>query len=318
MAKASESVIGYRSPARVDLAGGTLDVPPLCWLIPGAMTVNVAVDLYAEAALSAGDYGSGKPLDEGRDLVRIALEQAGLDSDIRVALRSEVPESSGLGGSSALLVSLVQSCHVWGTGVPLDAGTLLDRVTVCEHRLLGKPAGRQDAVASIHGGLSIIRFHDGRLERESLALPTCLRKPLILAYAPREAHSGINNWEIVRRVCEGDRRLISSLRSLADNAHAVESALTAVDTSELYRTLRIEAEIRESLAPGVVCGAHRSLLKALGPSAWGKICGAGGGGCMWLVGVDDTPELERAASSAGVKLLRTHVSPGGCVPVERD
>ena len=40
------------APARIDLAGGTLDIWPIYLLHPGALTVNVAVTIHAEAEVS--------------------------------------------------------------------------------------------------------------------------------------------------------------------------------------------------------------------------------------------------------------------------
>src|SRR5258705_7222544 len=53
------------SPTRIDLAGGTLDIWPLNMLVDRALTVNVAIDLWATAVIEdlpggAGDKDSGK------------------------------------------------------------------------------------------------------------------------------------------------------------------------------------------------------------------------------------------------------------------
>ena len=40
-----------RAPARIDLAGGTVDIWPICLLEPGAVTVNLAIDRYASATV---------------------------------------------------------------------------------------------------------------------------------------------------------------------------------------------------------------------------------------------------------------------------
>ena len=42
-----------RAPTRIDLAGGTIDLNPICHAIEGRpVTVNVAVDLWAETKIS--------------------------------------------------------------------------------------------------------------------------------------------------------------------------------------------------------------------------------------------------------------------------
>jgi hypothetical protein len=45
------------APARIDLAGGTLDLWPIHVLHPGSVTVNLAIDLRARARVRGGSSG---------------------------------------------------------------------------------------------------------------------------------------------------------------------------------------------------------------------------------------------------------------------
>ena len=45
------------APARIDLAGGTLDLWPLYVLHPGSVTVNVAIDLRARCRVGVRERG---------------------------------------------------------------------------------------------------------------------------------------------------------------------------------------------------------------------------------------------------------------------
>jgi len=47
-----------KAPARIDLAGGTVDIWPICLLEPGAVTVNLAIDRYATARARLRDDGA--------------------------------------------------------------------------------------------------------------------------------------------------------------------------------------------------------------------------------------------------------------------
>src|SRR3990172_12493297 len=46
-----------RSPSRIDLSGGTLDLWPLYLLIDEAATVNLAIDLHTEVAVAPSTDG---------------------------------------------------------------------------------------------------------------------------------------------------------------------------------------------------------------------------------------------------------------------
>jgi D-glycero-alpha-D-manno-heptose-7-phosphate kinase len=71
------SVVGASAPTRIDLAGGTLDIWPLSVMVPGAMTVNLAVELRAHAEVEprrdgrvevvSADRGPGDPPPAARD-----------------------------------------------------------------------------------------------------------------------------------------------------------------------------------------------------------------------------------------------------------
>ena len=43
----STPTISASAPARIDLAGGTLDIWPVSVLVPGAVTLNLAIELRA-------------------------------------------------------------------------------------------------------------------------------------------------------------------------------------------------------------------------------------------------------------------------------
>ena len=44
-----------RTPNRIDLAGGTLDIQPLSQIFPGSLTVNLAVSIESEAEVELAD-----------------------------------------------------------------------------------------------------------------------------------------------------------------------------------------------------------------------------------------------------------------------
>ena len=50
-------IIESSAPTRVDLAGGTIDIPPLFLFHEGACTVNFAIDLMAKCRIETRDDG---------------------------------------------------------------------------------------------------------------------------------------------------------------------------------------------------------------------------------------------------------------------
>src|SRR3954463_13118981 len=118
--------VTVRAPVRADLAGGTLDLWPLYLFHPGARTVNVAISYHAESeVVETGDgaieinltdqqyktrYESVAQLaaDPKAALIHRALEHFHL-TGIQITTRTDAPRGSGLGGSSALSITLVRA-----------------------------------------------------------------------------------------------------------------------------------------------------------------------------------------------------------------
>src|ERR1700679_3898199 len=63
--------INSKAPTRIDLAGGTVDLWPLYLFLDKPVTLNLGIDLYAEATLeldSSGDAICLRSEDQGHEL----------------------------------------------------------------------------------------------------------------------------------------------------------------------------------------------------------------------------------------------------------
>ena len=120
-------IIETSAPTRVDLAGGTIDIPPLFLFHEGAATVNFAVDLLAHCNIETRDDDRIfiESVDRG-DKFEIALSDLpSLKKEPRLELlsklvyffkptvgfnmvtRSEAPAGAGLAGSSTLNIACI-------------------------------------------------------------------------------------------------------------------------------------------------------------------------------------------------------------------
>jgi D-glycero-alpha-D-manno-heptose-7-phosphate kinase len=91
------------------------------------------------------------------------------------------------------------------------------------------------------------------------------------------------------------------------------------DWGAVGRELSAEWENRKGLAPGVSTPEIDAMLaaaKAAGAAA-GKVCGAGGGGCLFCFGEPDRiPAIRRALADAGARVLDFSIESRG-LSVER-
>jgi D-glycero-alpha-D-manno-heptose-7-phosphate kinase len=307
-------LIEASAPARVDLAGGTLDLWPLHVLHPGSVTVNLAIDRRATCRVRPGEKGvrliapdreidlradSARELraDPRTALVAALVEEICPDAPVEVEFLSGVPFGSGLGGSSALAVA-VAAALTRMAGASLDGAGGVEFVRDVETRVLGKPAGVQDYYSAFGGGLHCLWFQTGRTVAERLEIDPAEWDRHLTLFDTGAAHSsGMNNWEVFRRRLEGDARVARSLDLIARAAREMAAAARRKDFPAMGRALKDEWQARRELAPVVSSPAiERAIAQALSAGAWGgKACGAGGGGCVVFLAPPDRAEPVREA-----------------------
>jgi len=128
--------------------------------------------------------------------------------------------------------------------------------------------------------------------------PRELEQRIVLAYTGEPRNSGTNNWEITKRHTDGDRHIFECFERIRDTAVSMRAALAAGDWDEVGRQIALEWENRTRLSPGVTTAAIEDLIaraKAAGATA-AKVCGAGGGGCLFCYG----PPSARGAIAAAL------------------
>lgn len=302
------------APTRIDLAGGTIDIWPIGHLLarPGC-TVNAAIARRAYAEVEARDDGVVRlvSLDRGTEveypvdrpdhqvfpLASQLVQAIAPARSLELRVRSDVPGGSGLGGSSALAVAvggaLMQHAgHQW----PVEEFVrFLQNV---ETRLLDSPTGYQDYYPPAYGDVQSLTAMPGGVERRRIpGARELLANNLVLVDTRIEHHSGMNNWEVVRAFLDGDREVRTAMNRINECAVAMEDALDAGDLDGVAAALDAEWQARRTLAPVVSNEKIESMMekgRAAGAMA-GKVCGAGGGGCIVFVAKPDRHDAIREA-----------------------
>jgi D-glycero-alpha-D-manno-heptose-7-phosphate kinase len=307
-----------RAPVRADLAGGTLDLWPLYLFHPGSRTVNVAISYHAESeVVETGDdaidihldvnligqqyeqrYQSIHELaaDPKAALIHRALEHFHL-TGIRITTRTDAPRGSGLGGSSALTITLVRALSEIA-GAPMEGDDLIALVRDLETRLLGVPAGIQDYYPPVYGGLMALHLNPGAVLRHPITLPVeRLAEHMLLHYTGVAHFSGTNNWDIYKRQIEGKKKVHKGLDRIAESAVEMEKALESGDMEAAGAALGHEWTNRKALIDGISTPEIESAIEAgIAAGAWaGKVCGAGGGGCIIFLMPADRRQSVREA-----------------------
>ena len=328
--------IESKAPTRVDLAGGTLDIWPLYLFHEGSLTVNCATTRYASCVIETVPEPSRRIVLASRDiqrkesfpsfeaflrttryklpllahLVRVFRPSVGFT----LTTDSEAPAGAGIGGSSALAVAICAALdRLTGAGLRREEWIHISRDV--EAIVIRVPTGTQDHYPPAFGGASAIVLAPGGEKREVLGCDLDeLERRLILCYTGKPTQHGINNWEVFKRHIDGDRRVSRNLEKISIIARAVREALDRNDWGEAGRLMREEWEFRRRnlrtistpLVDRVISSARRRGALA------GKVCGAGGGGCVTLlIDPDARARVEAAIVAEGAKLLPIKIDRAG-------
>ena len=320
---------------RVYLVGGTLDIEPINLIIKNVVTLNVATGLKASVTLSkiafngieihSADYNKSykyesADLTEDRvvydgeyaemSFVLQILRLFNINSGLKLELASGAPAGSGLGGSSAMGVTLYRAlCNF--TGHNYDRHTAVVRVKAVESRILNQGmAGYQDYFPALTGGVLAIRGMEGEIKVEQLysdELKNVLEAHLTLISSKQSRASGINNWEVYKAFFDKKPEVVNGLTRIAEISHATYLAIKERKWDEMLQNIALEGLEREKLFPGISTDKIRQFTAELrqdGNVIGLKMCGAGGGGCFILVhkGLDPNV-IEAKVRAHGMEIL---------------
>jgi D-glycero-alpha-D-manno-heptose-7-phosphate kinase len=241
--------------------------------------------------------------------------EAFLPLQIEAFLNEDV--GAGLGGSSALLISILKSASVF-LKKPLNEDTLIERAKNVETRILAKPAGIQDYYPAVYGGLGALFYTEDGIRRE-LCDESSLRwleNHLSLIDSGKPHHSGMENWEIYKKHMDGDKNVIQALDAISTASQLVWMSLQKKDLQSLAIGIRQEWEARKTLSLNVSTPEIEELeviCSDAGAFSF-KVCGAGGGGVVLCLSEDRAgfeDKLEKSFGDSGVRLLNYQVATEG-------
>jgi D-glycero-alpha-D-manno-heptose-7-phosphate kinase len=323
-----------RAACRVDFAGGTVDLWPLYLFHPGAVTVNVAVDVQTTCRITPNsgkkivlrstdtgrtdEFQSLSALDEAKKyqhplaahLVKWFRPQCGFTMETH----SESPAGAGISGSSALMIASTAALARF-TGRELDREEIRVIAQNIEAQLIRVPTGCQDYYPALYGGVSAIHLDVDGIHRTGIDVdPGELERRFVLVYTGAPRQSGINNWEVFKAHIDGSRKVHRNFDRITEIARAMEEALGKAAWDDVARLLREEWKMRRTNAPGIATPFIDDLIAASRKhgAVAAKVCGAGGGGCVvFMVKPGARERVEASLASMGGTILPFRVERNG-------
>jgi galactokinase/mevalonate kinase-like predicted kinase len=241
----------------------------------------------------------------------------------RVRYHSEIPLRSGLSGSTALMVALLQGLLTW-QDLDIDRYRLAERVRYIEFNHLNVMCGYQDAYMCTFGGLNYMDFRGKqfyrREEAERFATVEPLAEvvpelPFVLACTGVQHSSDEVHRPIRERWLAGETEVVNAYQRIAEIARIGKKALLLRDWRALGDLMNQNHAIQRDLG-GSGQANEKLIAAALEAGAAGaKLAGAGSGGtiiALWPW--EDATPLEEALYHAGAShICPLEVAPGATV-----
>jgi D-glycero-alpha-D-manno-heptose-7-phosphate kinase len=309
---------------------------------PGAVTVNAAISLYASCTIETHAPGNNRIKLVSRDikreesfpsfkaLVMAKRNKLPLLAEIvkffepqggfTLTTDSEAPAGAGIGGSSAMAVAICAALDRF-TGAGKSKVDWIHISRDAEAVVIRVPTGTQDHYPPAFGGAAAIELPPGGEHRVELRLDLDeLEKRIVVCYTGKPRQNGINNWEVYKAHIDGKKSVVNSIERISNVAQNLRGALESYNWQEAGRLMREEWSFRKSNLPTISTKTIDRVIESARKSGAlaGKVCGAGGGGCVvLLIEPDAREQVESSVRSAGGSILATRIDRQGVQVVSR-
>ncbi len=308
-------LIVTRTPLRVSFAGGGTDLAAFYERDYGAVlstaianyiyvTVKPHSPLFNESVrVNYSKSEEVSQIDEiENDIARECLRFLDIEPPIYISTVGDHPASTGLGGSSAFAVGLLNALHAY-RGERVTPGQLAEEASHIEIEVLGEPIGKQDQYAAAFGGVNFFRFNPGGgvtvepLRPAGGSLNT-LFDHLVMFWTGHQRDAGV----VLKEQRENTQKKLDSLIRMRDHAHELQDLMSNGAVAEPERVGRIldhgwqlKRELASTITNSHIDTWYQRAVRA--GASGGKLCGAGGGGCILFVVDPDSQDAVRAALS---------------------
>ena len=301
-------MIQSKTPVRIAFGGGATDVEPYSSDY-GGFVVNATINKHFIFKL---DYNNGNniriyrenqlihnlelsnELKVDSDLIKGVIYLLNVKDGMDISFHADPPKKAGLGASASLSCALIAGILNL-QGKKIDKNNIAEMAFQVEDEILKNAGGRQDQYAAVHGGFNSLEFQGGskvivRNLNISESFKSELEGRLILYYTGKEHISGdlvkdqIKSYETEK---EKSKFYLDQLKEIAYN---IKDTIISEDLETFGRLLNRDLEVKRKFNPSLMTKFMNNLNKGMTKrgAIGGRVCGAGGGGCMiWLINKTD-------------------------------
>ncbi len=283
-------IIEVFAPARVDLAGGTLDIFPIYLFFENPFTLNSTLSkgvrvffrkrkgriLLKNANSGVSEFFPSYHKD--LSLVTALLEYLKIESGFEIEFYSDFPKGSSLGVSSSLLVAVLYGLNKL-FNLRFSRKKSVEILKNIETRFMGYPAGLQDYLAPLYGGLNAFYFGVEGFTRKKINLDKRFRKNFIFVYTGKSHFSGAPNWELFKGFFDKEKTILSGFQLIYENSKKVLQVIENKDIKLLGKLLKDDFETRKHMLSSLVPKVDLFDILDNSKGVLGyRLCGAASGG----------------------------------------
>jgi D-glycero-alpha-D-manno-heptose-7-phosphate kinase len=312
--RAEPGLIVTRTPLRVSFAGGGTDLADFYERDYGAV-LSMAIANYIYVTVKPHSPLFNEPVrvnyskseevervDEiENDIARECLKFMEIEPPIYISTVGDHPASTGLGSSSAFAVGLLNALHAY-RGERVTAGQLAEEACHIEIDVLGEPIGKQDQYAAAFGGVNFFRFNPGGAVTVEPLQPghgklQDLFDHMLMFWTGHQRDAG----SVLREQKQNTASKLDNLIRMRDHAHELQALMSngpvrpEVVGQLLDDGWRLKRDLASTISNDKIDEWYARALEA--GASGGKLCGAGGGGCILFVVPPDRQASVREAMS---------------------
>lgn len=323
-------MIVSRTPLRVSFAGGGTDLPAFYEQQDG-MVLSTGISRYVYVTVKRHshlffepirvNYSRSEQVDTvdqiENNIARECLKLLNVEPPVYISTVGDVPASTGLGGSSAFAVGLLNALHAY-RGERVPAGRLAEEAAHIEMEVLGQPIGKQDQYAAAFGGMNLYTFKaDGGVtaqhQRFSHDVLEDLFDHVLMLWTGHQR----DTEAVLAEQKENTESKMAQLLTMRDQAMELSEVLARprFDLEAMGGILDRGWQLKRELASTITTGeidVWYDKARAAGARG-GKLCGAGGGGFLLFLVAPDKRQGVRDALADLVEMDVRYESHGSQV-----
>jgi len=228
----------------------------------------------------------------------------------RLSANTEIPESAGLAGSTALVVAVLGAV-LEKIGVEMDRFSIAETARKIEYRVMGIMCGYQDQHMAAFGGLNYMDFRGkerlAQDEDEPLATVEPLRNavgelPIVVAHTGIKRNSGIVHKSIRERWVDRETAVVEGYLRIAELARIGKKAMLNGDWDTLGDLMNENHDIQRSLGGSGLQNDYLIDVSRSNGALGAKLAGAGHGGTIVALTLEPDRTV-RALRDAGAERI---------------